>query len=146
MNKDIKIFDNGKLKFKINDSIYHIDEKETLGLIINIDENGYYIQWEGEDKSVHILFENEEFDESALFKELKSKSEENSLQNYLNQEEKWEVFTNYIIVINSKLNNDLKFQELLHSFFSSIKTTKKLEVILYNQIISESYQISKLFE
>jgi len=94
----------------------------------------------------YLLLEHEEFDKTTLLKELKSKSEENSLQNYLKQVEKWESFSNYIIVINSKLNDDVKFQDLLNSFLSSINTSKKIEIIPFAKITAKSFQISKLFE
>jgi len=127
-------------KLKENNIRFEYQKQKQKGIIIL--KNGE----EGEIILDYFLIENEEFDKSIILKEFKSKSEENSLQNYLNQQEKWENFTNYIIVINSKLNNDVKFKELLNSFFSSIKTSKKIEVIPYDEIISKNYQISTLFE
>lgn len=97
----------------------------------------------------YLLLNKEKFDRELILKELKSKFKENTVVNYLKEEKNWKKCTNYIIVINSEFSDNKDLVKLLREFLKTTNSTKyqrKIQFILYQQIVSNEFNIFNLFE
>lgn len=94
----------------------------------------------------YLLIETEQFNDKKIIKELKSKIEENPIQNYLVEKDKWDHFINYIIIINSNFSDNNEFIDLIKNFLKHKESSKTFQIILYDQIISKEFQISIFFK
>lgn len=130
-----------KLFQKTNNNVINFvyQEQKKKGIIILQNQNKQKIIID------YFLIENNNLNKEELEKEINSKLEENTVQNYLKKKLDWEEFDNYIIVINS---NPLVYDKIKVHFERYLQTNnfkKKLQSFLFNEIISEKFQIQNIF-
>lgn len=114
------------------------EKQKQKGIIILEDNPGSEIILD------YILLNAEGLDENLLSRELISKFEENTLQNYLNEKENWEQFKSYIIVIKSKMPGN-EFIGILRDYIKKLEPIKNIQLISFNKIISKEFQLTSLF-
>lgn len=124
-----------KENIKIN-----FDKQKQKGIIIL--ENDAY----SEVVLDYLMIDNEVFEYESILKELRSKIEENPIQNYINEKEKWNHFLNYVVVINTNFLKNQELVLLINDFIKSISDLKIIQFLLYDQIISNDFQLSTLFD
>ena len=93
-----------------------------------------------------MLFEDEIKDNEKIKREFNSKFEENTIQHYLKEKEGWKSPKNYIIAVNSHESRKREIMNIGKSQLNRYKTSKKLQLIHVNDLISKELKISQLFE
>ncbi|MGB5912810.1 MAG: site-specific DNA-methyltransferase [Promethearchaeia archaeon] len=93
----------------------------------------------------YLLIQNNDLIKQEIEKEIKAKLEENTVQNYLKEKLDWKTFSNYIIVINSKLKSFSKIKDCFDNCLKSYKSKKDVRIILFEDIISDNFEFKTLF-
>lgn len=90
----------------------------------------------------YLLIENNDLDKEQIEKEIDTKLEENTVQNYLKERSGWKEFSDYLIIINSIHPLFKKVKDYMHKF----KFNKPIQVIHYREIISEKFEFKTRFK
>jgi DNA modification methylase len=160
INEDFKNIINTKIKEGyagyFNDYqylIYKIFNKANIeGIDIKVDDQkqkGIMILKNNRDIEVifdYLYIDEDIINNNFLSREIISKFEENTIQNYINDKEKWDHFSNYIIVFNSNGKNEEQIFSQLKNTLDSSKTTKSFKFISLKDVISDKFLLKLLFE
>ena len=93
----------------------------------------------------YLLFEDETIDDERIVKEFKSKFEENTIQNYLKENEGWNSYKNYIIVVNAHKSKQNKILKIGKKQLDDLGTSKSFQILFIDDVISDKFQINKIF-
>ncbi|MFX0058561.1 MAG: DNA-methyltransferase [Candidatus Hodarchaeota archaeon] len=111
-------------------------------------QKGIIVLQDSENREIIIdyLFIDEVINEPEfLMNEIKTKLEENTLQNYLKNQPKWESYNNYVIVLNSKYSQNQIIQNTIKKVIGSIQKIKKIQFKMFEEIVKDEFKILDLF-
>jgi len=94
----------------------------------------------------YLLIEDETIENENIFKEFKSKFEENTIQYYLKEKEGWNSYKNYIIVVNAHKSNKNEIMNIGKNQLNNLGISKKLQFIFLDELISDKFQINQIFQ
>ncbi len=94
----------------------------------------------------YLLFEDEVFNKKTFLRELKSKLEENTVQNYMKGKENWNLYENYVIIINTRFKEKSNFLYISQEYLKSFEFSKKIQITTIEHIISKQFQILDFFK
>ncbi len=94
----------------------------------------------------YLLIEDETIENENIFKEFKSKFEENTIQYYLKEKEGWNSYKNYIIVVNAHKSNKNEIMNIGKNQLNNLGISKKLQFIFIDELISDKFQINQIFQ
>ena len=133
--------------------IYQIFKKaEIEGFQIKYEDQkqkGILILKDDEEKEIiidYLLVDEEVLNDTILTKEINSKFEENTIQNYINRKDKWSHFSNYVIAINSDGKQKDQIISLLQETLDSKKIFRKFQYVPMDSLISESFKLEEFFK
>lgn len=131
-----KIFQKSRKEgFKIS-----FENQKQKGILVLENQNSFQIILD------YLLIETEKYNEKKIIKELKSKIKENPIQNYLIENNKWNHYINYVVIINSNFSDKKEFINLIKNFLNHLESSKTFQIIFYDQVISKEFQISNFFK
>ena len=131
-----KIFQKG-----VNEDVkFNFEKQRQKGIIILKNNKNSEIILD------YMLFEDEIKDNEKIKREFNSKFEENTIQHYLKEKEGWKSPKNYIIAVNSHESRKREIMNIGKSQLNRYKSSKKLQLIHVNDLISDELKISQLFE
>jgi len=119
------------------DIVYQKQKKKGIIILQNQSKQKIIIDY--------FLIENNNSNKEELEKEINAKLEENTVQNYLKEKLDWEDFINYVIIVNSHPLLYDKIKIFIERYLKKYNFKKKLQSVLYNEIISEKFQIQNIF-
>ncbi len=94
----------------------------------------------------YLLFEDDMIDDDRISREFQSKFKENTIQYYLNENEGWNCYNNYIIVINAHKSNKNDIMNIGKNQLNELGISKKFQIIFIDDIISDRFQIKQFFK
>ena len=94
----------------------------------------------------YLLIEDETIENENIFREFKSKFEENTIQYYLKEKEGWNFYKNYIIVVNAHKSNKNEIMNIGKNQLNNLGISKKLQFIFIDELISDKFQINQIFQ
>ena len=94
----------------------------------------------------YLLFEDDTLNNEKIFKEFKSKFEENTVQYYLKEKEGWNSYNNYIIVVNAHKSNKNEIMNIGKNQLNDLGISKNLQFIYIDDLISEKFQVKQFFK
>jgi hypothetical protein len=133
--------------------LYRIYQKGSIeGITFNFEkqkQKGIVILKNGKNVEVvldYLLFEDDMIDTENIIKEFKSKFEENTVRNYFKEEQGWKIYKNYIIVVNAPKSIKTNIIKIGINQSKAFKISKKIQIIPFDEMISDSFQINKVFQ
>ncbi len=76
---------------------------------------------------------------------MKLKFEENTIHNYMKEIENWNLFKNYIVVVNLKSLEFNEFIEYINDYKKNLKFSKKIQFISYSEVIANEFILEPFF-
>ncbi|MFX1274522.1 MAG: DNA-methyltransferase [Promethearchaeota archaeon] len=94
----------------------------------------------------YFLIDRESNSKENLRNEINSKLEENTIDYYMKEKEDWKLYKNYVLIINSKLPDNIKPEKLMAQIIKSKAYNKKIQLITFKNSVSKGFLFSNLFE
>jgi len=127
-------------KILAEDIEFNFEKQKQKGIVALRDKNGSEIILD------YMLIDDETLDNQSIFKEFKSKFEENTIQYYLKGKEGWESFKNYLLVVNSHKSIKDEILNIGNTQLNNLGISQKLQLIYIDDCISEKFQINQFFK
>ncbi|MHA2007673.1 MAG: DNA-methyltransferase [Promethearchaeota archaeon] len=115
------------------------EEQKQKGIIILENSKGFKIVLD------YILLDSFANDYNTFEKQMNSKLQENPIQNYQKENANWDHYEKYVIIVNSQISQQENLINHITRFSENIRITKKLHLLLFNNVISKEFRISDLF-
>ncbi|MFX1409983.1 MAG: DNA-methyltransferase [Promethearchaeota archaeon] len=93
----------------------------------------------------YLFIEDEYLDDESITHLFNTKLEENTVQNYLMEKEKWTEYMNYIVVLNSTFSIKKKFINVFRNIIRIKNITKNIQPIPLEEIVKKDFDILNLF-
>lgn len=93
----------------------------------------------------YLLFDDIIFDKDCIIKEFKTKLEENTVKNYVEESGEWRLYINYIIIINSLLLNSTDIIKIGQEYIISCNLPKPIQIISIEDVILDNFRLSEFF-
>ena len=93
----------------------------------------------------YLHIDHDSIGKALIFKELNTKLEENTVNNFLNRKEKWNHFKKYFIVVNLGKYEKSDSKNQIINIIESFNFPKNITFLLLNKIVSDDFLISSLF-
>lgn len=119
---------------------FNFEKQKQKGIVILRDKKNSEIILD------YLLIEDETIENEKIFKEFKSKFEENTIQYYLKEKEGWNSYKNYIIVVNAHKSNKNEIMNIGKNQLNNLGISKKLQFIFIDELISDKFQINQIFQ
>lgn len=119
---------------------FNFEKQKQKGIVILRDKKNSEIILD------YLLIEDETIENEKIFKEFKSKFEENTIQYYLKEKEGWNSYKNYIIVVNAHKSNKNEIMNIGKNQLNNLGISKKLQFIYIDELISDKFQINQIFQ
>lgn len=119
---------------------FNFEKQKQKGIVILKNKNQSEIILD------YMLFEDDTLNYENIFKEFKSKVEENTIQYYLKGKEGWNSYNNYIIVVNAHKSEKNEIMNFGKNQLNNLKISKKFQIISIDDVISSKFQINQLFK
>lgn len=119
---------------------FNFEKQKQKGIVILRDKKNSEIILD------YLLIEDETIENENIFKEFKSKFEENTIQYYLKEKEGWNSYKNYIIVVNAHKSNKNEIMNIGKNQLNNLGISKKLQFIFIDELISDKFQINQIFQ
>jgi DNA modification methylase len=117
-----------------------VDDQKQKGIMILKDSEGIEVLFD------YLYIDDDTINNNFFSREIKSKFEENTIQYYINDKEKWDHFVNYIVVINSNSKKEEQIFSQLKKFLDSSKITKSFSFVSLKNVISDKFLLRELFK
>jgi len=119
---------------------FNFETQKKKGIIILKDKTNSEIILD------YLIFEDDKINQENVIKEFKAKFEENTVQYYLKEKEGWNSFNNYIIVVNAHKSYTNEIMNIGKNLVNDLGISKKLQIILIDEVISDKFEINQFFK
>ena len=127
-------------KAKKNDISIDFDTQKQKGILFMKNDDHVEIVID------YLLVNAENVNKDTILKEAKLKLNENTIKNYLENKNTWIRFKNYVVVINSRIQESESFVDIANSYMRDLNHSKSIIFITYSEIISENYNLMEFFK
>ena len=94
----------------------------------------------------YLLIEEDIFNQDMIKNELNAKLKENTVLNYLEGKLINSDIQNYVILFNSKFDNDINLKPLLKAYLSKENLIGKIKIITMSDFLSDDFETSMFFQ
>lgn len=124
----------------LNEKINILYEKQKKKGILNLrnDQNQEII-------IDYLLLDDVIIDKDSVIKEFKTKLEENTVKNYVEESGEWRLYINYIIIINSLLQNSADIIKIGQEYITSCNFPKPIQIFSIEDVILDNFRLSEFF-
>jgi len=93
----------------------------------------------------YLLIEEEIFNQTRINRELKGKLKENTVLSYLEGILIDKKIKSYVILINTKFDNDINLKPFLKAYLSSVNLIDKIRIVTMSDFLSDDFNTSSFF-